>query len=182
MSAGERLAVAVVGGGLAGLAAAAALARAGRSVAVFEKAATAGGRARSLTRDGFVLNQGPHALYLAGAGRRMLGELGVRSAGGVARGSGGFALRRGQRHTLPAGPLSMLVTGLLPLGAKLEAARLFSSLPALDTTPLQQVSVSDFLLRTKLRPEVRELFAAFIRLTTYADSPERLAPARPSTN
>jgi len=48
----ERSEVAIVGGGLAGLAAAGYLARAGRSVLLFEKAAALGGRAVTHKRDG----------------------------------------------------------------------------------------------------------------------------------
>ena len=62
----------VVGGGLAGLSAAAFLARAGRDVTVLEKAAAPGGRARTLDRDGYRLNLGAHALYRAGVGMAVL--------------------------------------------------------------------------------------------------------------
>ncbi|MEJ7719336.1 MAG: FAD/NAD(P)-binding protein [Ilumatobacteraceae bacterium] len=56
----------VVGGGLAGLTAAATLARDGRSVVVIEGASQLGGRARTRHHDGFDLNLGPHALYIGG--------------------------------------------------------------------------------------------------------------------
>src|SRR5262245_58995576 len=73
--------VVVLGGGLAGLAAATYLARTGRSVAVLEKAAHAGGRARTRTKGGFRFNVGPHALYRGGAASAVLRELGVPFAG-----------------------------------------------------------------------------------------------------
>jgi len=69
--------VAVVGGGLAGLAAARRLREAGCSVCVLECRARLGGRATSDERQGFVLESGPH---LVGAADRQLLEL-VRSAG-----------------------------------------------------------------------------------------------------
>ena len=53
----------VVGGGVAGLTAAAYLARGGRSVKVLEKASTLGGRASTDHAAGFSLNRGAHALY-----------------------------------------------------------------------------------------------------------------------
>ena len=68
--------VIVVGGGLAGLTAAAYLGRAGRRVTLFERGAQLGGRARVQQRAGFHLNLGPHALYLGGAGAGILRELG----------------------------------------------------------------------------------------------------------
>ena len=67
----------VIGGGLAGLTAAATLARAGRAVTVVEGAEHLGGRARSRHRDGFDLNLGPHALYRAAGGLDVLERLGV---------------------------------------------------------------------------------------------------------
>lgn len=73
--------VVVVGGGLAGLAAAAVAARAGRRVVVLEGRADLGGRARSHQTEGFTLNQGPHALYRGGGGIRVLRELGIRPQG-----------------------------------------------------------------------------------------------------
>lgn len=64
--------VAIVGGGIAGLAAAVYAARSGRAVVVFEQGAHAGGRATTRVTGGYHFNQGPHALYLGGEGRRIL--------------------------------------------------------------------------------------------------------------
>lgn len=58
--------VMVIGGGLTGLAAAIECAERGMSVELREATGKFGGRARSLGWDGFVTNQGPHALYLGG--------------------------------------------------------------------------------------------------------------------
>src|SRR6188474_940244 len=93
--------VVVVGGGLAGLAASAYLARAGRDVVLVEKAAAVGGRARTRSDDGFQFNLGPHALYRRGVGAAVLRELGVPVAGGRPTGEGGYAVRGGAMHTLP---------------------------------------------------------------------------------
>lgn len=70
--------IVVVGGGLAGLTAATLFARAGMSVTVIERSTEAGGRARTSVVDGYYLNQGPHAIYTAGPGAKILKELGVR--------------------------------------------------------------------------------------------------------
>jgi len=67
MSAG---AVAVVGGGWAGCAAAVTLAQAGRRVTLFEQAATLGGRARRVAFDGATVDNGQHLLI--GAYRQTL--------------------------------------------------------------------------------------------------------------
>ena len=75
----------VIGGGLAGLTAAASLARAGWDVTVLEAGEHLGGRARTRRRDGFELNLGPHALYRAGGGLAALRRLGVRVRGRLPR-------------------------------------------------------------------------------------------------
>jgi phytoene dehydrogenase-like protein len=68
--------VVVVGGGLAGMAAGATAARAGRRVLIVE-GHVAGGRARTEERNGFRFNHGAHALYLGGHAERVLRDLGV---------------------------------------------------------------------------------------------------------
>ncbi|NJN54449.1 MAG: NAD(P)-binding protein, partial [Anaerolineae bacterium] len=68
---------AVIGGGLAGLTAAATLARAGKQVLLLEKAQQLGGRAISQQRGDFTFNLGPHALYVGGGASDVLAELGV---------------------------------------------------------------------------------------------------------
>ncbi|MCI3948807.1 MAG: putative dehydrogenase, partial [Acidimicrobiales bacterium] len=73
--------VLVVGGGLAGLAAATTAARAGRQVTLLEARSEPGGRARTAEQDGFLLNEGPHALYRQGEGLAVLRDLGIEPSG-----------------------------------------------------------------------------------------------------
>jgi phytoene dehydrogenase-like protein len=165
--------VVVVGGGLAGLTAANVLARNGRSVTLFEKARAVGGRAMTETKRGFQFNLGPHALYRNGAAAAALRELGVEFSGRAPGASGGYAVYRGEKHTLPAGLLSLVTTDLFGLAAKLEASRLLATLAKMDADAARHLSVRQWLDRTIRHEEVRQLLAAFFRVATYANDPER---------
>jgi phytoene dehydrogenase-like protein len=165
--------VVVVGGGLAGLTAANYLARAGFNVTLFEKSRAVGGRARTEGEQGYQFNLGPHALYAGGAAIRILRELGVKFRGKPPATSSGFAIDHGVKHTLPVGPVSMLTTGLLGLGAKLEAARLLGAIGKFDARGIERLSLGEWAEREIRHPDARRLFQAFIRVATYADDPER---------
>jgi phytoene dehydrogenase-like protein len=163
----------VIGGGLAGLAAATLAARRGRRVRLFEKAGDLGGRATTQVKDGFAFNVGPHALYRGDAAMRVLGELGITPRGATPRPSGGHAVRAGVKHPFPSGFLSLLSTGLLSLAGKLEVARLLARIQALDLAPWQGSTVNQWLAAVTQRDDVRQLLGALVRLTTYGNAPDR---------
>ncbi len=167
--------VAVVGGGLAGLAAAAFAARRGRRVAVFERAGACGGRARTERADGFAWNLGPHALYRRGAGAGVLRELGVAWSGRAPSTRGALAVRGGRLAKLPAGPLSLATTDLVGWRDKLVLGGLLARLPRLDPAPLASTSVSEWLERDVAALAVREVMHALVRLTTYTHAPAELS-------
>jgi phytoene dehydrogenase-like protein len=85
--------------------------------------------------------------------------------------SGGYAIDRGAKHALPGGFLSLLTTGLFGLAAKLETARLLSTLGRIDPAPLQSVALEAWLEREVRQPDVRRLLNALVRLSTYANAP-----------
>lgn len=165
--------VLIIGGGLAGLSAATYAARAGAAVRVFEKAGQLGGRASTRDQHGFRLNQGAHALYRAGAGRRVLDELGVAVPGGTPSTVGGYALADGTAHAFPAGFLSLISTGLLPWAGKMEVARILATLPRARTEGWRGRTVSEVLAELSRRNDVRQLLLALIRLSTYGNDPDR---------
>ena len=171
----ESAEVVVVGGGLAGLVAAAYAARAGRSVIVCEKAAALGGRAATSCVGEFRFNLGPHALYQGGAATQVLGELGVAVRGRAPSPSGAFAVARGAAHALPGGFLSLVSTGLFGLAAKLETAKLLGGIGKLDPAPLVHTSVSDWLAGAIGHPDVRALVGALVRVSSYTADHERMS-------
>ena len=167
--------VIIVGGGLAGLAAATWCARLGLEVVVLERATALGGRARTTTRAGYAHNLGGHALYVEGAAHRGLRELGVPFTGAPPPTGGLLGMARGELHRFPAGPLSMLATDLFGFKAKIEAARALRALVRAHPVPLDDVTWSTWLDGVTPRREVRHALESIARVTTYANSPRRMS-------
>lgn len=115
----------IVGGGIAGLTAAATARRAGRCSC---STGAPGPTGRRPTRSGgHRFNRGAHALYRTAAGRAVLDRLGVRVTGGQAPTAG--LGRLGDRvDVLPAGPASLARTTLLSRREKLRLARLLAGM------------------------------------------------------
>lgn len=169
--------VLVVGGGLAGLTAAAFAARSGADVILLERSDSVGGRASTHDENGFRFNVGPHALYNDGAAARALGELSVSFTGRRPPASGGLAFDGGSLHALPGGFVSLVTTDLLSPLAKLELARVLGSLGKLDAKSLEGRTLRQWLDSTFRDVVVRRLVQALMRLTAYANDPERSCAA-----
>jgi phytoene dehydrogenase-like protein len=157
--------VIIVGGGMAGLAAATYLARAGKSVMLFEKAAGLGGRAATSNHDGYLFNRGIHALYTGGATEEVLKDLGITYSYGSPKET--FLLHEGQLFPFPASASALLGSHLLKLGDKWELMRIFSTLPRLKAESLAHVSVQEWLKRTIKRPMARQILASTACVFTY---------------
>ena len=160
----------VVGGGIAGLATAQLLRRAGVAVMVVDPQPL-GGRARTDERSGFLFNRGPHALYLAGEGFKVLAELGVHPEGGPPStdGQGSIGDRMG---ALPFGPVALVRTSLLGVKGKLALVKLMVGLAKVDTDPLGHVTFAGWLDEQRLPADARQLVEAIARISTYANASE----------
>jgi phytoene dehydrogenase-like protein len=164
--------VAIVGGGISGLAAATYLARGGRSVVLFEKADRPGGRAISQDHQGYIFNLGAHAVYEKSAAMDVLNELGVKFTAGEPRDV--RAVRGGEKYDFPTGPLSLMGTRLLDFGAKVEAVKALMTLTTAKPDQLRGTTLSQWLDRHTRHPAVRDLIEASVRTVTYTNAPEML--------
>ena len=171
--AGQGADVVVVGGGLAGLTAAALLARDGRRVELLERADAPGGRARTRRQGQFRLNLGPHALYVAGAGAAVLRELGV-PFDGASPPSGGVLTCGGREAPIPATPGALLRHRGLTLRGRLEALRFFAQV-ARGPLPPAACSFDAWLAARRTPPELARLLRAFVRLSTYVADTDALS-------
>lgn len=166
--------VIVVGGGIAGLAAAIYLARGGRTVTLFEKRRYLGGRAITHLRHGFRFNLGPHTVFRKGAGRTVYRELGIPIRGGRAKTRGAAILGR-ESYRLPVSPLSLLFTSLLSARAKIEAAGLLMRVRSMDTTGLESMTVRQWLDTNVVDERLRLVMESLLRLATYSSDLEQSA-------
>jgi phytoene dehydrogenase-like protein len=164
----------VVGGGLTGLTAAALLARAGRSVTLFEKASDLGGRAITTERHGFFFNRGVHALYLTGPGETVLRELGVSYSGKPSDRSIYQGQHAGILDRLPNSATSIAITRLLNAEARAEIAALMTNLRHSNTTDWHGISMQDWLEQSTTQPVIRRFIESVVRLATYTHAPELL--------
>ncbi len=162
----------IVGGGLAGLAAATWCARDGLRVVLLERASALGGRARTDVHGGFSHNLGGHALYVGGHAERGVRDLGVDFRGSPPPTGGLLGMARGRLHRFPAGFFSMLATDLFGFAAKIDAARALATLVRTDPRPLRDVPWSQWLERLAPRVEVRDAIGSIARVTTYANAPD----------
>ena len=167
----DRRSVHVIGGGLAGLAAAAFVARSGVPVVVHEQRGRLGGRSTTDERAGFRFNQGPHALYVGAEASAVLADLGIRPTGSVPATRGARMVRGGVSHLAPGGATSLVQTRLLGAGDKVALARLLTRLGKIDPSGLAAFTVDEWVGQISDRPIVQEILHALVRLATYVNAP-----------
>ena len=163
--------VIIVGGGLAGLSAAVFLARAGRSVTIFERRRYLGGRAVTHLRHGYRFNLGPHAVYRNGHGWNVLRELGIPVRGGIPK-KRGIVMLGNERHRLPGTLWSLLTTSLFGIKAKAQMAMLMLRIRRIDPKPYASMTVREWIDANASDDRVRQLLEALFRLATYSNRPD----------
>jgi glycine/D-amino acid oxidase-like deaminating enzyme len=158
--------VVVVGGGLAGLAAAATAAGTGASVLVLD-AHRLGGRARTDEVDGYRFNRGAHALYRGAAGRGVLDRLGVavRGAPPIVAGS---RVRRGDRvGALGLGAAGIARSRMLTTRDKAKVFRLMAGMSRWKPAKLADRSAAAWFDELGLAGGAREAAELIARTATY---------------
>lgn len=162
--------IAIVGGGIAGLLAAAHIARAGGQPVVIEATSRFGGRAQTRVLDDFHFNQGSHALYVGGAFCAALRELEIPFKGGAPDLPAGWALWGRQAYPLP---VRLAGSHVEPLDDCAAAA--------LRTVFERVAQGGDYGRGMPLRSVTGELPAparsvveALVRLSSYIHAPEEL--------
>ncbi len=154
--------VIVVGAGLAGLVAAVTAARSGATVTLLEARAEPGGRARTVDHRGFLFNEGAHALYRAGAGRKILAGLGVAPVGKMPPLTRTKMVEDGALVPAALAVLSPRTASMLRRTMSRREARRFdgrSLTEWLDTLPDERV---------------RRRAATVLRIPTYLNDPDRV--------
>lgn len=158
--------IAVVGGGITGLALGLELERRGADYLVLEASGRPGGVIRSAEVDGRVLDWGPQRTRLTSAMKRLVDELGL--ADRVVTAPEGLELYVYHRRRLRSVPFSVrdfLVSDVVSLGAKLRLL-----LEPLTSAARGDERVGD-LFRRKLGNEVYEVLLAPLYGGLYASDP-----------
>ncbi len=156
----------VIGGGPAGLLAAAHLADAGVRTTLLEAKAGLGGRAASTRHGGFDLNQGPHALYARGAAMRELRALGADPpCWNPASATGSLLVTAGCPHRVPGRPrtLAALARWMTRLGCGTGA----EALAGTSTTAWLDRELRDL--------RARQIAAGLVRVVTFVADHDRLS-------
>ena len=164
----------ILGGGLAGLTAANALAGDGRKVLLLEQSQHLGGRAMTQQDRGYQLNLGPHALYSGGLAARTFREWKVPFSGNPPDTSAAsFVMCEGRMHPLILGTRQLVATRLFGAAEKFQAARILQQF--VSGRAGEGESMAEWIDRRARSQRVRQFAAMLVRLSTYSADLRRLS-------
>lgn len=164
--------IAVIGGGISGLACAFRLQRLGLPVTLFEQTGRVGGVICTVEQDGFLFELGPQSFLATPPLLQLIEELGldgelVESDPRAPR----YVLLGGKLHRVPLSPLELLATNLLSRRTKF---RLLTEPLRRTRPPESDESLADFV-RRKFGDELLERLAGPFVSGLYAGDPEKLS-------
>ncbi len=163
--------VIIIGGGVAGLAAGALLAKRGVRAVVLEKGNQPGGRAYAYKEKGFTLNYGPHGMYrpysgVLGRVMRKLGHDNLPCEFPDAKRS--YWSDGGRFASLGSKPLDVMTTKLFPLRSRLNVARAMLAFRSAKVDQIDAEMTFGEWVDAKTRdPLVRSFMIAFGTVNTY---------------
>ena len=164
----------ILGGGLAGLTAANALAGDGRRVLLLEQSQHLGGRAMTQQDRGYQLNLGPHALYSVGLAARTFREWKVPFSGNPPDTSAAsFVMCEGRMYPLILGTRQLVATRLFGAAEKFQAARILQQF--VSGRAGEGESMAEWIDRRARSRRVRQFAAMLVRLSTYSADLGRLS-------
>jgi len=137
------------------------LAEGGFETLLLEAGPHLGGRAASEVRGGFVLNQGPHALYIGGPAGRELKASGIELDWWQPASAASVFPREGRPKRT--------------LGGSAQLGRWFLRLQRTDPQELAGVSTAEWLRRSLRSERARASAAALVRVTTFVADQESLS-------
>lgn len=162
--------VAIIGGGMSGLATGALLGKAGKRVVVLERGNQVGGRAYTYEEKGFTLNYGPHALYRPTTGP--YGEI-VRRLELPAPEYGrpdpmrSFWSDRDRFASLGSRAHQAMTTKLFSIGSRIEFAKLMLALRGEKPERLGDMTWGEWLSSKTNDDAVRRFALALACVNTY---------------
>lgn len=164
----------MIGGGFAGLSAAALLSKQGKRVLLLERAARLGGRAAYFEQDGFIWQYGQHSHRLAkdGIAAQVFEKLGEPLDFIDTRGNKAYLYVDGKLHPRPEGVLDFLRTSIMPLSARLTFVRFFVRLIRQNPDDWYDRTFLD-MYRTWYGNAHVERFLSFLGFTVMVPDPSR---------
>jgi len=164
--------VAVVGGGISGLACAYRLFQLGVSVTVLESESQPGGLIGTAEQDGFLFETGPQSFQGIDSLLDLVRDVGLENHLCQANPRAPrYVLRRGKLEKIPMSPQAIMTTSLLGAGSRWRVAT-----EALKRTkpPSEEETVAQFV-RRKFGHEILEYLVAPFVSGVYAGDPEKLS-------